>query len=226
LILSRRTKADGTDRYRARRDDAGGPREELVAAHQAVQRAFQQAPAPWRVSRVVTHWSSGFAHTGSDESKMKKTTLSHTILPEDYDIYNEIDLEDLHGPAAAQTIPLDVQDTDAVVNGDKETTSAKGVMPGISAEVSRKIPVWREGRAQCRRTCWRSPAMRWASSRTFEWTFPKCLWPIRSLLAIGKLSLLRNRSSKASVLPPSGTLRWRLCSWSRSCTSLPTPRTR
>jgi transcription initiation factor TFIIH subunit 1 len=70
---------------------------------------------------------------------MKKTTLSHTILPEDYDIYNEIDLEDLHGPAAAQTIPLDVQDTDAVVNGDKETTSAKGVMPGRSAEVSQAV---------------------------------------------------------------------------------------
>ncbi|RSH88965.1 RNA polymerase II transcription factor B subunit 1 [Saitozyma podzolica] len=98
--------------------------------------------------RRFNEHSNKLLRRGGDESKMKKTTLSHTILPEDYDIYNEIDLEDLHGPAAAQTIPLDVQDTDAVVNGDKETTSAKGVMPGRSAEDLLEIARNEVGRLQ------------------------------------------------------------------------------
>jgi hypothetical protein len=53
---------------------------------------------------------------------------------QDYDIYSEIDLEDLHGPAGATTIPLDVQDAESAVTGD-EGSSGKGVMPGRSDDV-------------------------------------------------------------------------------------------
>jgi hypothetical protein len=54
---------------------------------------------------------------------------------QDYDIYGEIDLEDLHGPAAPQTIALDVQDGDTMAER-RDGAGAKGVMPGVSNYVS------------------------------------------------------------------------------------------
>lgn len=51
------------------------------------------------------------------------------------DIYGEIDLEDLHGPAAPQTIALDVQDTESTTER-REGAGAKGIIPGKSKYVS------------------------------------------------------------------------------------------
>lgn len=51
------------------------------------------------------------------------------------DIYAEIDLEDLHGPSAETTIPIDVQD-DQVALGTNADDSSRGVLPGKSDEVS------------------------------------------------------------------------------------------
>ncbi|KAI9639283.1 TFIIH p62 subunit, N-terminal domain-containing protein [Dioszegia hungarica] len=48
---------------------------------------------------------------------------------DELDIYGEIDLEDLHGPAAPQTIALDVQGGDMVAER-REGAVAKGIMPG------------------------------------------------------------------------------------------------
>jgi hypothetical protein len=52
------------------------------------------------------------------------------------DIYNEIDLEDLRGPAVDTTIRLDVQDKEDATNGDAENPSHRGIIAGKTMEVS------------------------------------------------------------------------------------------
>lgn len=54
---------------------------------------------------------------------------------QDLDIYGEIDLEDLHGPAEPTTIALEVGDADEAVNGDT-SGPGKGVINGKTDEVS------------------------------------------------------------------------------------------
>lgn len=61
------------------------------------------------------------------------TSLSNTAIPDNYDIYNEIDLEDLRGPAQATTFELDVGDADQA-DGDKEERADRGIILGRSAE--------------------------------------------------------------------------------------------
>lgn len=54
----------------------------------------------------------------------------------DGELYNEIDLEDLHGPAQDVTIPLNVQDRQSFFEGQGtiEDTS-RGIMNGKTEEV-------------------------------------------------------------------------------------------
>nr|WRH23628.1 N-terminal domain [Naematelia aurantialba] len=61
------------------------------------------------------------------------TTLTNTVIPSDMDIYNEIELEDLRGPAEPSTISLEVQDADKVLEED-DGGAAKGILPGRSDE--------------------------------------------------------------------------------------------
>ena len=53
---------------------------------------------------------------------------------QDANIYDEIDLEDLHGPAQENTIALDVRDADAD-DGTRNGGAVKGILPGRSDEV-------------------------------------------------------------------------------------------
>jgi hypothetical protein len=55
-------------------------------------------------------------------------------MVQDDDIYNEIEYEDLRGPAAAATIALDVQENEEATNGDKGDV-LRGILPGRSEEV-------------------------------------------------------------------------------------------
>lgn len=87
------------------------------------------------------------------DSRNKKTNLSTSTLPEvssffhglvdEYleheaneqdDIYNEIELEDLRGPAVDTTIRLDVQDQEDQTNDEDNT--ARGIIAGKSPDVS------------------------------------------------------------------------------------------
>ncbi len=54
---------------------------------------------------------------------------------QDTDIYDEIDLEDLHGPAAPTTIALDVQGGDVVAER-RDGAAVKGIIPGSEPAVS------------------------------------------------------------------------------------------
>ena len=69
----------------------------------------------------------------------KKSGLSISIQPDEDDIYNEIDLEDLRGPAVDNTIRLDVQDGEEDTNGDTENAAARGIVTGQSIEVCLKL---------------------------------------------------------------------------------------
>jgi len=57
------------------------------------------------------------------------------------DIYNEIDLEDLRGPAVDTTIRLDVQDKEDETNGDANNPTNRGIISGKTAEVSTPLLV-------------------------------------------------------------------------------------
>ncbi|OCF39290.1 transcription initiation factor TFIIH subunit 1 [Kwoniella heveanensis CBS 569] len=64
--------------------------------------------------------------------------FSFPIRRRGIDLYNEIDLEDLHGPAKETTITLDVQD--AADMADKQGNEGPtGVLPGLSEEELRSI---------------------------------------------------------------------------------------
>ena len=67
--------------------------------------------------------------------------MSISIQPDEDDIYNEIDLEDLRGPAVDNTIRLDVQDGEEDTNGDTENAAARGIVTGQSIEVCLKLPI-------------------------------------------------------------------------------------
>ena len=64
----------------------------------------------------------------------KKSGLSNSIQPDEDDIYNEIDMEDLRGPAVDTTIRLDVQEKDDEMEGD-DGQVARGIVSGKSQEV-------------------------------------------------------------------------------------------
>ena len=64
----------------------------------------------------------------------KKSGLSNSIQPDEDDIYNEIDMEDLRGPAVDTTIRLDVQEKDDEAEGD-EGQVVRGIVSGKSQEV-------------------------------------------------------------------------------------------
>lgn len=67
-------------------------------------------------------------------SRNKKSGLSDSIQPDEDDIYNEIDMEDLRGPAVDTTIRLDVQEKDDEMEGD-DGQVARGIVSGKSQEV-------------------------------------------------------------------------------------------
>jgi transcription initiation factor TFIIH subunit 1 len=67
-------------------------------------------------------------------SRNKKSGLSNSIQPDEDDIYNEIDMEDLRGPAVDTTIRLDVQEKDDEMEGD-DGQVARGIVSGKSQEV-------------------------------------------------------------------------------------------
>jgi hypothetical protein len=52
------------------------------------------------------------------------------------DIYDEIDYDELRGPAAVDTISLDVQEVDESANGNGEDRRVRGIIPGKSDEVT------------------------------------------------------------------------------------------
>ena len=60
--------------------------------------------------------------------------MSNSIQPDEEDIYNEIDMEDLRGPAVDTTIRLDVQEKDDEMEGD-DGQVARGIVSGKSQEV-------------------------------------------------------------------------------------------
>jgi hypothetical protein len=51
------------------------------------------------------------------------------------DIYDEIEYDELRGPEAPSTIPLDVQDDQDMIDGSDEDNVVRGIMPGKSEEV-------------------------------------------------------------------------------------------
>lgn len=67
--------------------------------------------------------------------------MSNSIQPDEDDIYNEIDLEDLRGPAKDTTIRLDVQEKDDETAGD-DSQVARGIVSGQTQEVR---PISRRG---------------------------------------------------------------------------------
>lgn len=69
--------------------------------------------------------------------------MSNSIQPDEDDIYNEIDLEDLRGPAKDTTIRLDVQEKDDETEGD-DGQVARGIVSGQTQEVH---PISREIKA-------------------------------------------------------------------------------
>jgi len=69
-------------------------------------------------------------------SRNKKSGLSNSIQLDEDDIYNEIDMEDLRGPAVDTTIRLDVQEKDDEAEGD-EGQVVRGIVSGKSQEVRR-----------------------------------------------------------------------------------------
>jgi len=69
-------------------------------------------------------------------SRNKKSGLSNSIQPDEDDIYNEIDIEDLRGPAVDTTIRLDVQEKDDEMEGD-DGQVVRGIVSGKSQEVCR-----------------------------------------------------------------------------------------
>lgn len=69
-------------------------------------------------------------------SRNKKSGLSNSIQPDEDDIYNEIDMEDLRGPAVDTTIRLDVQEKDDEMEGD-DGQVVRGIVSGKSQEVCR-----------------------------------------------------------------------------------------
>ncbi|RXK39863.1 hypothetical protein M231_02797 [Tremella mesenterica] len=68
--------------------------------------------------------SQKLLRAGRDPSR-----LSESTLPEDVNIYNEIDLEDLHSPAASGTITLRVRD-----EPNRKDGKEKGLLPGKTPE--------------------------------------------------------------------------------------------
>ena len=73
-------------------------------------------------------------------SSNKKSGLSNSIQPDEDDIYNEIDMEDLRGPAVDTTIRLDVQEKDDEMEGD-DGQVVRGIVSGKSQEVCRDLEI-------------------------------------------------------------------------------------
>jgi len=67
-------------------------------------------------------------------SSNKKSGLSNSIQPDEDDIYDEIDMEDLRGPAVDTTIRLDVQEKGDEMEGD-DGQVVRGIVSGKSQEV-------------------------------------------------------------------------------------------
>ena len=113
--------------------DASRSREEFVTPYQAIQWSFEQAPSLWRVRDLISAKDKA-------NNRNKKSGLSNSIQPDEDDIYNEIDMEDLRGPAVDTTIRLDVQEKDDEMEGDDEQV-VRGIVSGKSQEVCRDLEI-------------------------------------------------------------------------------------
>jgi len=107
--------------------NASRSREEFSTPDQAIQRPFQQTSSFWRVRSLLIVKYKAY-------SRNKKSGLSNSIQPDEDDIYNEIDMEDLRGPAVDTTIRLDVQEKDDEAEGD-DGQVVRGIVSGKSQEV-------------------------------------------------------------------------------------------
>ncbi|ORY26173.1 TFIIH p62 subunit, N-terminal domain-domain-containing protein [Naematelia encephala] len=126
-IQPRKQQPDDVERFldlAATEEDHG----ESITVRDVTMQAGRERSSLPLIRRFNDH-SGKLLHSGGRQG----TTLSNTVIPSDMDIYNEIELEDLRGPAEASTISLQVQDAEKVVDED-DVGATKGILPGRSDE--------------------------------------------------------------------------------------------
>ncbi|WVF71377.1 hypothetical protein IAT40_006181 [Kwoniella sp. CBS 6097] len=133
-IQPRQAQPDDVERYldlAATEEDHG----ESITVRDVTMQAGRERSALPLIRRFNDHSKKLLRATDANRDT---SALTDSLLGSGFDLYNEIDLEDLHGPAKETTITLDVQD--AADMADKQGNEGPtGVLPGRSEEELRSI---------------------------------------------------------------------------------------
>ncbi|WVQ99485.1 hypothetical protein IAU59_006620 [Kwoniella sp. CBS 9459] len=135
-VQPRQAQPDDVERYldlAATEEDHG----ESITVRDVTMQAGRERSALPLIRRFNDHSKKLLRATDANRDT---SAFTDYLLGSGFDLYNEIDLEDLHGPAKETTITLDVQD--AADMADKQGSEGPtGVLPGRSEEELRSIAI-------------------------------------------------------------------------------------
>ncbi|KAK4688710.1 transcription initiation factor TFIIH subunit 1, partial [Tremellales sp. Uapishka_1] len=146
-LAPKRTQPNDVERYldlAATEEDHG----EAITIRDVTMQAGKERSSLPLIRRFNEH-SQKLLMAG--RSSDTRPATSRTISEDDLDIYGEIELDDLRGPAAPSTIPLDVQNASSLMDAQNdEDDGSRGILPGktngelitIAEKQGRQIRSW------------------------------------------------------------------------------------